>query len=122
MPVVVSRKYRYSGTVTLSALDAETTIVELGPSTDDWMVEGYVDLSNLQSGDTVTINEYVALDGANYRLLYSATVAGPAQQPALRLHTKTLLATMKYKVTATQTAGVPRSIMYFFITEVMETV
>jgi len=93
MPVVVSRKYRYSGTVTLSALDAETTIVELGPSADDWMVEGYVDLSNLQSGDMVTVNEYVALDGANYRLLYSATVAGPAQQPVLRLHTKTLLAT-----------------------------
>jgi len=122
MPVVISSKSKYAGIAAVSQLNTETTVVELGPFSDDWMVEGYIDLSGLQSGDTVVVNEYVALDGANYRLLYSATVTGPPTEPAVRFHTKTLLATMKYKVTVTQTAGTLRSINYYFITETMGTV
>ena len=119
MPVVISSKSRYTGTAAIGQLNRETTIVELGPYADDWMVEGYIDLSALQSGDAMVVNEYVALDGANYRLLYSATVAGPASEPAIRFHTKTLHANMKYKVTATQTSGTPRNVPYAFIVEVM---
>jgi len=122
MPVVIADKKKLSGTVAPGALNQETTVVEVGPASDDWMVEGYIDLSGLQSGDAVQVNEYVALDGGNYRLLYSATVTGPPTEPAIRFHTKTLLATMKYKVTVTQTAGTLRSINYYFITETMGTV
>jgi len=122
MPVVISSKSKYAGIAAVSQLNTETTVVELGPFSDDWMVEGYIDLSGLQSGDAMVVNEYVALDGANYRLLYSATVAGPAAEPAVRFHTKTLHANMKYKVTVTQTAGTLRSINYYFITETMGTV
>jgi hypothetical protein len=119
MPVVISSKSRRTGTAAISQLNQETTIVELGPFADDWMVEGYVDTSELLSGDTAEVREYVALDGANYRLLYSATVTGPASEPAIRFHTKTLHANMKYKVTVTQTSGTPRSVPYVFIVEVM---
>ncbi|MCC6051093.1 MAG: hypothetical protein LM580_10320 [Thermofilum sp.] len=119
MPVVIANKARYAGIAAVSQLNQETTVVELGPFSDDWMVEGYIDMSGLQSGDTVVVSEYVALDGANYRLLYSATVGGPAPQPAVRFHTKTLLSTMKYKVTVKQTGGTPRSVPYYFVVEVM---
>jgi hypothetical protein len=122
MPVVISNKSRYAGIAQLSQLNQETTVVELGPFSDDWMVEGYIDLSGLQSGDTVKVKEYVALDGANYILLYSATVTGPATEPAVRFHTKTLLSTMKYKVTVTQTSGTARNTPYYFLVEVMGTV
>ena len=119
MPVVIANKARYVGIAAVGQLNQETTVVELGPFSDDWMVEGYIDLSGLQSGDTVVVNEYVALDGANYRLLYSATVGGPAPQPAVRFHTKTLLSSMRYKVTVKQTGGTPRSVPYYFVVEVM---
>jgi len=119
MPVVIANKARYAGIAAVSQLNAETTVVELGPFSDDWMVEGYIDFSGLQSGDTVVVNEYVALDGSNYRLLYSATVGGPTSQPAVRFHTKTLLSSMKYKVTVKQTSGTLRNVPYYFIVEVM---
>ena len=122
MPVVIANKARYAGIAAVSQLNLETVVVELGPFSDDWMVEGYIDLSGLQSGDAVEVREYVALDGANYRLLYSATVGGPAPQPAVRLHTKTLLSSMKYKVTVNQTAGTPRNVPYYFVVEVMGSV
>jgi hypothetical protein len=77
MPVVIADKKKLSGTVTPGALNQETAVVEVGPASDDWMVEGYIDLSALQSGDAVQVNEYVALDGGNNRLLYSATITGP---------------------------------------------
>ena len=119
MPVVISNKSKYTGIATVSQLNLETTIVELGPFSDDWMVEGYVDLSGLQSGDAVEVREYIALDCANYILLYSATVTGPAPEPAIRFHTKTLLSTMKYKVTVTQTSGTAKNVPYYFVIEVM---
>ena len=119
MPVVISNKAKYAGTAAVSQLNQETTVAELGPFSDDWMVEGYVDLSGLQNGDAMVVNEYVALDGANYRLLYSATIIGPAAEPAVRFHTKTLHANMKYRVTVTQTSGTPRNVPYAFIVEVM---
>lgn len=119
MPVVIANKAKYTGIATVSQLNQETTVVELGPFSDDYMIEGYIDLSGLQSGDTTIVNEYIALDGANYTLLYSATVTGPAPQPAVRFHTKTLLSSMKYKVTVNQTAGTPRNVPYYFIVEVM---
>ena len=122
MPVVISDKSRYAGIAAVSQLNLETVVVELGPFSDDWMVEGYIDLSGLQSGDAVEVREYVALDGANYRLLYSATVTGPAAEPAVRFHTKTMLSSMKYKVTVNQTAGTPRNVPYYFVVEVMGSV
>jgi hypothetical protein len=122
VPVIIANKSKLRGTVAIGQLNQETTVVEIGPANDDWMVEGYIDLSQIQSGDAVVVNEYVALDGGNYRLLYSATVTGPPTEPVVRFHTKTLLATMKYKVTVTQTAGTPRSVSYYFITETMGTV
>jgi hypothetical protein len=119
VPVVIASKAKYAGIATVSQLNLETVVVELGPFSDDWMVEGYIDLSGLQSGDAMVVNEYVALDGANYRLLYSATVTGTAAEPAVRFHTKTLLSSMKYKVTVKQTAGTPKNVPYYFIVEVM---
>lgn len=122
MPVIVASKTRYSGTVSPSALNAETTVVEIMAQADDYMVEGYIDLSALASGDSLTINEYIAVDGTTYQLYGSLAVGGPVSNPILRFHTKTLLYSMKYKVTITQTAGTLRSFPYGFILEVMGTV
>ena len=119
MPVVVASKSRYSGTVTPSALNTETTVVEIGAQSDDYMVEGYIDLSQLASGDAVEVREYIAVDGVNYRLFAKPTYSGPLESPVVRFHTKTLLYNMMYKVTIVQVSGTLRSFPYGFILEVL---
>jgi hypothetical protein len=119
MPVVVASKSRYSGTITPSALNVETTVVEIDAQSDDYMVEGYIDLSQLASGDAVTVKEYIAVDGVNYRSFITLTYSGPVSDPIIRFHTKTLLYNMMYKVTIIQTSGTLRSFSYGFILEVL---
>ena len=121
MPVVIASKTPYSGAVTPSDLNVETTVVEMGPESDDYIVEGYLDLSQLQSGDSVTVCEYIAVDGENYQKFLCVDFDGPVSEPVIRFHAKTLLSNMLYKVTITQKSGTLRSFPYGFIKEVMGT-
>jgi len=121
MPVVIQSKNRFSGSVSPSDLNVETTVVEVGPESDDFIVEGYIDLSQLQSGDAVTVCEYIAVDGQNYQKFICTDFEGPLENPVIRFHSKTLLASMKYKVTVTQTQGTLRSFPYGFIELIMTT-
>jgi hypothetical protein len=104
LPVVVASKTRYLGIVTPTDLNVETTVVEIGAQADDYLVEGYIDLSQLAAGDEVVVREYIAVDGVNYQLFCQATYSGPVPEPVIRFHTKTLLYGMMYKVTITQVA------------------
>jgi hypothetical protein len=122
MPVVVQSKSRFIGTVTPSALNIETTVVEILSQSDDYMMEGWLDLGNLVSGDTVIVNEYVAIDGINYRLFTTVRVDAPVPEPAVRFHTKLFTYNVKYKVTITQVAGTLKSFPFSFILEVLKTV
>jgi uncharacterized membrane protein len=120
MPVVIASKSRFYGTVTPPALNTETTVIEISGQADDYIVEGYLDLSNLATNDALEVREYIAVDGANYRILYRYSFSGLQGEPILRLHAKTLLYNMRYKVTVVQTAGSTlKSIPYGFIVEVM---
>jgi pSer/pThr/pTyr-binding forkhead associated (FHA) protein len=119
--VIVSKQKTY-GTLTIPSIGTETTVIEVAGQNDDYMVEGYIDTSQLQTGDTLTIKEYIAVDGYNYQLFVTRTVYGPVDESVVRFHAKTLLNFMKYKVTVTQTSGTPRTLPYGFITEVMGTV
>ena len=122
MPVVVASKTRYSGVVTPVDLNVETVVVDIPAQADDYLVEGYIDLSQLAPGDEVVVREYVAVDGVSYRLFVQVAYAGPVDEPVVRFHTKTLLYSMKYRVTVTQTAGVLRGFPYGFVLEVLGTV
>jgi len=119
MTIVVATKTRYSGTVTPSDLNVETVVVEMGPESDDYIVEGYIDLSQLQSGDEVTVCEYIAVDGQNPQRYACVDYSGPVSDPVIRFHAKTLLYNMLYRVTITQKAGTIRSFPYGFIKEVL---
>ncbi len=121
MTIVVATKNDFVGTVSLTALNTETTVVEITGATDDYLIEGWLDISALATGDTLVITEYVAIDGTNYRIFLQSTFNGPVDMPAIRFHTKTLYKSMKYKVTVNQTAGVLRSFPYRFIQEILGT-
>jgi len=119
MPVIISSKSDYTGTITIPSLNTETTVIEVTGQTDDYIVEGYLDLSQLQSGDTLTVTEYIAVDGVNYQQFLSTQYTGPVSMPIIRFHAKTIQKNMKYKVTVNQTSGTPRNIPYGFIVEIM---
>ena len=122
MPVVIASKTEYTGTASPSALNTETTVIEVSAQSDTYIVEGWIDLSQLQSGDTVVIKIYVAVDGVNYYTYATAAYNGPLQDPIIRIHSMQLCKNMKFKVTITQTAGTLRSFPYGFVVEVMGTV
>ncbi len=122
MPVIISSKMRYTGSVTPPSLNTETTVVDIPPQSDDYMVEGYIDLGTLTSGDQVVVREYIALDGTSYRTYATVTYDGPVGDPIVRFHTKTIPYSAKYRVTITQTSGILRSFYYGFILEVLESV
>jgi hypothetical protein len=121
MPVVVASKSRFYGTVTPSDLNVEMTVVEVGAQSDDYIVEGYIDVSQLQTGDALEIREYIAVDGSNYQLFLRTTLSDPVSEPVIRFHAKTFVFLMKYKVTVVQTSGALRSLPYGFVLEVLGT-
>jgi len=122
MPIAIVSKQELKGILTLPDLNVETTVVEIPPQPDSYIVEGWMDLSALQSGDTVVLKIYVAVDGTNYRSYLTLELDGPLDDPVYRIHAMTLCSTMKYKVTVTQKAGTPRSFPYGFVVEVMGSV
>jgi len=122
LPVVIASKTEYTGTVSPSALNTETTVIEIAGQSDTYIVEGWIDLGALASGDTVVIKIYVAVDGTNYRTYATVTYSGPVSDPIIRIHSMQLCKNMKFKVTITQTAGTLRSFPYGFLHEVMGTV
>jgi hypothetical protein len=121
VPVFIERKLRYAGTITLQALNAETVVVDIPPQPDDYMVEGYIDVSTMEPGDSVVIREYISVDGKNLNTFNTIAISNPTAEPVVRLHTKTLLSHMSYRVTVMQTTGTPRSFPYAFIVEIMGT-
>jgi len=100
---------------TLTADGTEQTVVEVSTL---GTLEGYIDLSNMQAGDSVTIREYVKLksDGA-YRLYESATYTDAQSKPAL--HIVKLPTKYGIKVTLEQTAGTYRDYDYNFFRRVL---
>jgi hypothetical protein len=119
MPIVIASKTEYTGTVRPPALNTETTVVEIPAQSDTYIVEGWIDLSQLQSGDAVVIKIYVAVDGVNYRTYATVTYKGPVPDPVIRIHSMQLCKSMMFKVTITQISGTLRSFPYGFILEVM---
>jgi hypothetical protein len=123
MAIIIQSKDRYVGNVMPADLNVETTVVEITAQSDDYMVEGYISLRNLASGDSVILREYIAVDGVNYDLfLPPITYNGPVDAPVIRFHMKLFTYNMKYKVTITQVAGTLRSFPYAFIKEVQGSV
>jgi len=98
-----------SGTVTVTA--TETTIFETNV-VNPAMLFGYVDLSNMASGDTFVFRTYVKIDGTNYRKADEVTLSGAQSTPVLKIVTSFVSSVCTFKLTGQRTAGVDRSFAY----------
>lgn len=122
MTVRISSKQEFQSSVTPSALNTETDLINLGTFSDTIIFEGYIDTSQMRSGDTATFNIYVAIDGTNRVLLDTVTVSGPLNPPVIHVLSSTLPKNARPRVTVNQTAGTLRKFSYYFIVEILETI
>jgi len=119
MPVTINSINYASGTLSLSSLNSETAVYQFGPAPSDTIVEGYISLQNLQTGDIVVITVYISVDGTNYVVYLQNTIAAPVSMPVVRIHTVQLFPNMLMKVTINQISGTPRSYPYYFAAQVL---
>ena len=105
---------------TLSAVTINTTynIINLTAQTADYIPEVYLDLSNMASGDTTIVSEYISVDGTNLKLYYQYTFTNAQTLPVQRFHGKLLELNMLYRVTLQQTAGTGRAYPYSSVVQV----
>ncbi|MEM2284557.1 MAG: hypothetical protein QXL29_08150 [Zestosphaera sp.] len=77
------------------------------------MLSGYIDLSNMADGDTITINTYAKIkEDGEYKRYGSDTFTGKQEAPALYFPPR--LTAYAYKVTIQQTAGTFKTFDYLF--------
>jgi len=120
--VRIKRKEEYRGSVTPSALNTETDIINLGTYEDSIILEGYVDTRGLQSGDSITLRIYVKVDGTTSSKLDEVNVSAPLTSPVIHLLSMTLPKDSNPRVTVTQTAGTLRTLYYWFVVQVLEVI
>jgi hypothetical protein len=97
---------------TLTADGTEQTVVE-ATGTLEFQLDGYIDLSNMASGDTVVVREYMKIASAGSYVKYAEETYSGAQSIPL-LHILTKPARYALKVTLQQTAGTYRTFGYQF--------
>lgn len=97
----------------LTADGSEQMIVEDGPGPA--ILSGFINLENLQGGDSVIIRAYAMVNGV-YGLYGQDTYSGAQTEPVLRLNG--IRYKDKLKITLQQTAGSYRSFDYEFVREV----
>jgi hypothetical protein len=98
--------------VTLSSSGTQTAVIGTehtlyNPTTSKWF-SGYVDLSNMASGDTVEIRIYLIVKTAGAYVQYNLTTFTDAQTDDL-LHIPSLPSDIGWKLTLKQTAGTGRA-------------
>jgi len=97
---------------TLTADGSEQIVVE-ATGTLEFQLDGYIDLSSMASGDSITVRQYMKIkSGGGYVKYAEETFSGAQSLPLLHILTKP--ARYGLKVTLQQTSGTYRSFDYQF--------
>jgi len=117
MPWIIEDIVPYKGIFTPSSLNSEETVVEIVGDGKHFIVEGWLDLSELAEGDTIIVCEYVSVNGGDYKPFICLPFSGAQDEPIVRIHAKTFEGSQKWKLTINQTEGTLRNIPYSFLQE-----
>ena len=99
---------------TLTADGNEQEILALGAVDPPKVVDGIIDLANMQAGDTVVLKEYVRSEnGGTWRLYSTGTYNNVQTEPGVYL--ERVSSRYGTRVTLQQTAGVNRTYPYLFM-------
>ncbi len=75
---------------------------------------GYIDLGEMQAGDTIVVRQYILINGS-YKVYHTESYADAQGDPVLYVQPKESVAGIK--LTLQQQAGINRSFAYQFIVE-----
>lgn len=97
---------------TVSASGTQTTVIGtehtlFNPTTNKWF-SGYIDVTNMTTGDTVEVRVYTIVKTAGSYILYSLTTLVDAQTLNL-YHIPSFPSDIGFKVTLKQTVGTART-------------
>jgi len=113
MVVILDDILEYKGTVSIDTLNVEYTIIDI-TNPQNVIVEGYVDLSSLATGDSLDLTEYI-----DNKVFSKVSFTGPVAEPVLRLDSKMLPTNTPYKITVNLTQGsTPKTVSYAILVEV----
>ena len=97
---------------TLEATGGEDVVIEYA-SNEPFTITGWIDLKNMQEGDTVVISQsFILADETEYSLFAERTYSGVQSQPLL--HITPRQAVKKAKVTLKQTSGTLKKFPFEF--------
>ena len=100
------------GKGTITADGSEQIVVEYSGSLS--RISGFIDLSNMVDGDSITVRAYVKIkDGGNYVTYKPETYSN--SQPEQALYFLPRLSGYGYKITIQQTSGTYKSYDYLFV-------
>jgi hypothetical protein len=100
------------GSVVMDGTEKNVVLDEVSGNPSRFL-EGYIDLSPMESGDTIVIRQYIKIAPAgNYVKHAEETYTGAQTLPLLYIATKT--GRYGIKITAQQTAGTNRTLTYQF--------
>ena len=98
------------------SVTADGTEQTLFETTSAGVYEGWIDVSNLQSGDQVVLRLYVKpYSGSDWKKVDEVSVSGPHDKPAVPLARIAVI--YGFKVTLQQTAGTYRTFSFQILRE-----
>lgn len=102
---------------TIQANGTEQTIIEASSNPTPFTLSAWLDLSNIETGDSVTIKQYIKLkkDGG-WKKYKGEPYSGVQDEPAIFVTTKP--ATYGLMITIEQTAGPSKSFDYIIFREI----
>ena len=113
MVVTVASRTITTGTCTPGGLNDETTAFDNAAETEIYIIEGYIDLSNLVATEYLIVREKLSGDGVNLVTAIQRTYEGGGDEKIVRFHTKTMIG--PYRVTIEQSTGTVRAVPYWFV-------
>lgn len=115
MPLFTPPRLKVEGSGTLAASGSEQTIKEI---TRMGKAQGYIDFTNMASGDTTVIRTYVKIKSGGSYILQGQRVLLNAQSPAKLMHIFEFPTTnYGFKITLEQTGGTNRNYDWMIFTE-----
>jgi len=106
---------RFRGTLVVSGIGVEYTIVEFPDMDKDYIVAGLIDSSSMDETDAVEISLYMAVDGVNRRCVYKSTYHNTYPEEVIYLRPTMAPRDGKVKITLKQTSGTPKSFPFWII-------
>jgi len=102
-------------TITLEGLNQEVSILAMDEQPFDYVIFGYIDISNMALGDVIEVSLYLAVDGASSIKAFRSRYAFNSAEKAIYIEPIFVCRDCRAKLTINQIAGTPRTYSYVLV-------